>query len=775
MGAKGTIRKRSGEGGSARTVPGASLFGGITEPSAAGDRVGIRSQEGVRTSEWDASASGPANLELASAFAALAERSRRARELVRGACQLLNARLPFKRVLVLEWRGNPRVVQEAAGIGWVGLEAQSLGARLLSGGVFDLGSGDASAKDDSRALQTKALNGNALRKLNAILFGVGCDDPMAAAVVLSYPLGARGLAALLGAPQSVGALRVRDRDGLTAGFAILGTALDFAHRRRHHAQRLKQMRRDMIAEDVSGDALPQIVCVLEPDGTVVQTNRATETWGLGPVKESSFGSLHALLHPGCGDPDCGLKARIGFAVSCYQGDEEEQFDYADPVLSRDLRVTIGCAKGGSPSTAGKSWDRRFAVVEDVSGEQVAQRRAVGFSRKLHRVLARRNQALTTTHEHLRVVSSKLADARAELEETRRRHRLVLEHTDAGLLMVSEGRVVYCNARFEFLLGYDKGELQGVAVGQLLPPGCLAPGALCGPDGEPASRRERVCEAKRRDGTDLWLRVSEVDFATRGQRVQFITVTNVTEQMVAERAILASRLRLQRLSRSLISSQEDERQRIAGELHDSVGQALSLLKLMLHNLSTALVESGNGLVVEQLRACAEKTQETIDEVRRLSMDLRPAILDTGGVLLALARLSREVRQLKSGLAVHLETEVQESQVDGALKIHLFRIVQEAINNVIKHAGARNVWIRLHAGADGLTLEVADDGVGFNPAEFDACARGLGLSGMRQRASLNRGVLQITSVPGQGTTLRVVWGLVRDGPSHPTQIHTPPPSD
>jgi len=366
-------------------------------------------------------------------------------------------------------------------------------------------------------------------------------------------------------------------------------------------------------------------------------------------------------------------------------------------------------------------------------------------------------ALSATQENLRSAASKLADTQVELEAMRRRHRLVLEHTNAGLLMIAESRVVYCNARFEALLGFSKGELQGADVKDLLLSGCLAPRIVCGTDGEPTPPQGRVCEIMRRDGSSLWLRISEVGFDDSGQRVRFITATNVTEQMVAEQAILASRRELQRLSRSLISSQEDERKRVAGELHDGVGQGLTVVKLMLQNLAADQLEAGDSAVAERLIACVDKSQEMIEEVRRLSMALRPAILDSGGVLLALSRLTREAGEMKRGLAVHMETGVRESEVREDLKIHLFRIAQEALNNVIKHAGASNVWIRLDRTDRGLMLELEDDGVGFDPSGLEAPASGLGLSSMRQRARLHHGVMQIASQPGRGTTLRVFWGM------------------
>ena len=697
----------------------------------------------------------PAPLELIPDFAALAQRARSAAELLAGAARLLGAALPFQRVLVLDCTGSPPAVREAAGSGWDVPGVQCLGAAVLALPCLSSWQGAGGEAGHPAGLQIEVLEGSALGTLNASLAGAGQADPAAAALVLRYPLRGHGLAALLAAPEPVRVLSAQDRSLLAAVFAILGTALTFVLRKRHYARRLKQVRRAKIAWEGAVDALPQIVCVLDPDGTVTRANRAVETWGLGSVANPSFGTLHELLHPGCSDVECGLAARLNPALSGCQGPVGHQFEYADPVLGRDLRIKIGCAKGVGLKDACGLCPSRFAVVEDLTHEQLARRRTLRQNRELRRTLEQHSAALSVSNAHLRAATSQLADTQVELEETRRRHRLVLENTNAGLLMVTEGLVAYCNARFEELLGYAKGDLLGVEMKDLLPPGCLAPQALLGPDGDPSPPQERVCEARRRDGTSLWLRISEVGFVTEGAQVRFITATNVTEQILAEQAIRASRHQLQRLSRCLLSTQEEERKRIAGELHDGVGQGLSVLKLMLQNLAADQAEAGDERVAGQLQASVYKTQEMIDDVRRLSMDLRPAILDSGGVLPALTRLCREVGQIKRGLAVHLETRIQESDVQDALKIHLFRIVQEALNNIIKHAGARNVWVRLHRTDCGLKLEIADDGVGFDLAQMQAPARGLGLSSMKQRASLHQGLLQITSEPGRGTTLCALW--------------------
>lgn len=265
--------------------------------------------------------------------------------------------------------------------------------------------------------------------------------------------------------------------------------------------------------------------MLDQDGIAIRANRALKTWGLGSATRPSFRNPHEPLHPGCGDAECGLAARLTLATGSYQGADGDLFEYVAPVLGRELRIKIGCARGGGRRDSGRLCPHRFVVVEDLAHEQLARRRTQRLNRELGRTPEEHSEALTATHARLQAATSKLADPQSELEDTRRRHRLVLENTNAGLLMVTEGRVLCCNARFEALLGYGRGELLGAEMKDLLPRDCLAPQPLPGAGGEPAAPQERVCETRRRDGSSLWLRISEVGFLTEGERVRDITVTN----------------------------------------------------------------------------------------------------------------------------------------------------------------------------------------------------------------------------------------------------------
>jgi signal transduction histidine kinase len=154
---------------------------------------------------------------------------------------------------------------------------------------------------------------------------------------------------------------------------------------------------------------------------------------------------------------------------------------------------------------------------------------------------------------------------------------------------------------------------------------------------------------------------------------------------------------------------------------------------------------------------------IEEVRRIAMNLRPSTLDDLGILPTLGWFCREFRGLHPQLAVAAIVEVREEEIADALKTALYRIVQEAFNNVVTHAGARNISLSLQRVDHHIRLRIADDGKGFDEqalARLDGNAGGLGLASMRQRVESAGGRFSIGSKPGEGTTIVAVWpGMAR----------------
>ncbi len=219
-----------------------------------------------------------------------------------------------------------------------------------------------------------------------------------------------------------------------------------------------------------------------------------------------------------------------------------------------------------------------------------------------------------------------------------------------------------------------------------------------------------------------------------------------------------RLALQALSTEVLRAQEEERRRLSRELHDGVAQSVSALKLSLSALRrrAAALDPALGAEVEALVA---NVGDSAAEVRRLSADLRPPILDELGLVPTLRAHTESVMR-RSRLKIDFRAGEIPPLPQG-YDINLYRIAQEGLNNILKHAKARKAVLSLESDAEAVQLELRDDGAGFDPARVRTTDRGgLGLVGMRERAALFGGSFEIHSVPGDGSTLTVRLPLPSD---------------
>ena len=205
------------------------------------------------------------------------------------------------------------------------------------------------------------------------------------------------------------------------------------------------------------------------------------------------------------------------------------------------------------------------------------------------------------------------------------------------------------------------------------------------------------------------------------------------------------------ARQLIVSQEKERQRIAGELHDGLGQDL----LVVHHQATlALTAPLPPAAAQRVRDIATTTKQALEQVRQISHNLRPRLLDALGFTEA-ARAMLERGALAAGLPVHLELQCVDGLLPAEFEVSLFRILQEALNNTLKHAHATSLRVTLAAEPAWLRLVFLDDGCGFDPAALPsaACEPGLGLTQMAERVRLMGGRFALQASPGQGTRLTI----------------------
>lgn len=242
-------------------------------------------------------------------------------------------------------------------------------------------------------------------------------------------------------------------------------------------------------------------------------------------------------------------------------------------------------------------------------------------------------------------------------------------------------------------------------------------------------------------------------STFNMMAQQVEARNAENLELSESLRRQSALRGKLLSR-LITAQEDERKRVARELHDELGQALGGLALQTQAMKQ-FITSDSGRALEQLDQTRELITETTDQMYNLILDLRPSSLDDLGLAAAL-RACADRNLTGTGITLEMDSEKLTGRLPAETETALFRVFQEALSNVVRHAGAGRVRITLAQSNGFFEGEILDDGRGFDPEAVsmdEQTPRGLGLIGMHERIALCSGHLEIISRPGSGTRVRI----------------------
>ena len=267
--------------------------------------------------------------------------------------------------------------------------------------------------------------------------------------------------------------------------------------------------------------------------------------------------------------------------------------------------------------------------------------------------------------------------------------------------------------------------------------------------------EVVIEMLKSGATDYVLKTRLSRLVPAVQRAMREAVVR-NERKRAEDKLRRSMEQLRALSVYLQYVREDERIRISRQVHDELGQALTGLKMDLYWLANRLPKKYR-TVHEKTRAMSAHIDATIQTVRRIATELRPGILDDLGLVAAIEWQAQEF-QKRTGIECVVSSDLKDTILDQDLNTAFFRIFQETLTNIIRHAQASRVDVNLRQEEGALLLEVKDNGRGISEAELND-TRSIGVLGMRERAALLQGELQITGVPGQGTTVAVRIPLMR----------------
>ena len=265
----------------------------------------------------------------------------------------------------------------------------------------------------------------------------------------------------------------------------------------------------------------------------------------------------------------------------------------------------------------------------------------------------------------------------------------------------------------------------------------------------ATETPRVAERiARLDGTERDVEIALTALPDHGRTTLQMVISDVTEKVRTERALQSSRRDLRRFTASLVEAREAERRHIARELHDELGQRLTVLKM---SLAIPKKTAATGLPVDHLASMIEMIDETAAAVRRIAADLRPAMLDDLGLNAAVEWLVKDWSR-RMGVPVDLQLEAEDPPIGDSASTALYRMVQETLTNIARHAQATQVTVALRCQPDAVTLTVQDNGVGLS-AEHALHPAAHGLLGMRERCQMLGGHIDIVTAQGGGVRVTV----------------------
>ncbi|PWT76963.1 MAG: histidine kinase [Proteobacteria bacterium] len=362
---------------------------------------------------------------------------------------------------------------------------------------------------------------------------------------------------------------------------------------------------------------------------------------------------------------------------------------------------------------------------------------------------------------LRDVSGRTADAheldraREQLKEREGRLEAIVQSAmDAIITIDSEQRILLFNSAAEKMFGLTSSQAMGTHLDRFIPQRFrdahrrqVERFALTGE----SSRRmgvQTALVAQRADGTEFPMEASISQTTVGGQKLLTVVLRDITGRVEAERQINRASEELRALSVAMLEVRETERTRIARELHDELGQALTALKMDVELLTTT-ISPGRRDQLEQTAAMIGLLDATMATTRRISADLRPLVLDDLGLAAAAEWVLQSLAQ-RAGIDYGLAIDPACAALGEPFASALFRVMQESLTNVVRHAGATRVDVRLTRSGDEALLIIQDDGIGIEPGA-PAKVGSFGLRGIQERVLLLGGKLSIAGKPNRGTTV------------------------
>ena len=524
----------------------------------------------------------------------------------------------------------------------------------------------------------------------------------------------------------------------------------------HDSQLIENIKKEW---ELALDALGELLCVANAEGRVVRANRAIERWKLARVTAVKGKKFHDLMHFGCTDPNCYLDNFNESILEVIVSGKSAELQIYDPYLKKYLKYQINKIL----SDVVKESELVIISVSNVKKINSSSSTLESLTKTLNKKIEAKSIALEKVNKKLIVQIDKLNEAEASLKISQRAYFDLLDKMSEGIVVQDDqSNIVYVNREISRMLDFSKSHLVGKKISHFVFDDDLSSSMF--DLNSIANKRGLVVRLKSAKGRIFWVKVSVRNLINELTQLpsQSLVITDIDDYVQSQQKLIAADGQLRLLSHKVLNAQELERKRIAFELHDGLGQTLSAVKFYVENTINKLeLDSkvpGNGLDL-----VVSKLQGAVEEVRRISMDLRPSILDDIGILATLRWFSREVGLLYPAIKFTFDAnDLQEEQIGDLQKTQIFRIVQEGVNNACKYSRCNQISISLSREGRFIHLSINDNGKGFNyesTTEPNKNNSSLGLVSMKERAETSDGSFELHSSKSEGTTILCKWAYLQ----------------
>ena len=523
------------------------------------------------------------------------------------------------------------------------------------------------------------------------------------------------------------------------------------------------------------DVLPQIICLVGADGKIARANRAIESWGLGNVTHIKGRHVHDMLHPDCIDDQCYLLGFNQLIADALATGKSAECQVLDAPLNRHLQFQMSAVPSQPPLTSNFANSRStknniasghyvVVLVCDVTDVKHAELKIEHLNTKLEKRIEARARHLQKINQQLQAEIEQRKLIEIELTISRQKFSHLVELMNEGMVIQDlNKKITYANKHLLKMLGLPRAEVVGHYFTDFVDVDYLDTWNKGNLKNVKTAESSYVFKMHGRNNKGLWVKGAPQSLFDADNNCigSYAVITDINDQIEVEQKLLRTESKLRSLAKQVLYVQELERKRIASELHDGIGQTLSAIKFYVENSISNLSDATASSAIAEFEKVVPKLQGAVEEVRRISMALRPSLLDDIGILATLHWFCREsnIGTPKIHFSFNHDNVVEED-ISPNLKTEIFRIVQEAANNATKYSQAKNIQIVTKDEGKLLRLEVQDDGIGFDYAvtaskQGYAESKGMGLVSMRERVENSDGHFTVNSTPSKGTAIICLW--------------------